>query len=282
MDRVLLIIDDIQYSRHIEMTLRKVGFDIESINNEFNMNDSILSFNPDFIICRGSSSRLSTLSVGRKLKDSNTKFNGKTILVFPEGIKVSADDLMQLKLDLLLFDPVSTLKIAIHLFSFSEHNYEFIKDKLLKFAITDSQFRSYEQQILKNAGLTLDSEIQVISGMEYKPILRVMDGPSSTAALAGVPSHEEITLEKINKINQELKAAEQELPLRIDTYNHMVKNLEQDPNFGLKKWQTKKAVNQLRKDLIKEQKTDIKDEQDLNIEKIKFAQALFEKSNVKK
>lgn len=310
MDRVLLIIDDIQYSRHLEMTLRKVGFDVESTNNEFNVLDSVLIFNPDYIICRGSSSRLSALNVGRKLKDSNTKYGGKVILVFPEGSKIPADDLIELKMDLLLFEPISTLKLAMHLFSFSKNDFEFIRDKLLKFAITDNQFRNYEQQILKKAGLTIDSEIQIVSGMEYEPpVTRVNTYESEIEPRAEIPilksedqnlseevipegvnvdghseepmfpNPEEMAPEVTQQIKLELQTSEQELPLRIDTYNHIVKKVEQELNLGLKKRQTKKAVNQLRKDLINEQKTDTKSEQALNNEKVRFAQALFKKKS---
>lgn len=166
MDRVLLIIDDIQYSRHVEMTLRKVGFEVEAINNEFNVNETLLTYNPDYIICRGNSNRLSVLNVARKLKEGS-RFNGKVVLIFPEGFKLSPDDLIQMKMDLLLFEPMSTLRLAVHLFSFSSADFEFVKDKLLKFAITDNQFRNYEQTILKSAGMTFDSEIQYVSSMAY-------------------------------------------------------------------------------------------------------------------
>ncbi|MEK6628796.1 MAG: hypothetical protein AABY53_09230 [Bdellovibrionota bacterium] len=286
MDRVLLIIDDIQYSRHIEMTLRKVGFDVESTNNEFNVLDSVLIFNPNYIICRGSSSRLSPLNVGRKLKESNAKYTGKVIFVFPEGSKISADDLIQLKVDSLLFEPISTLKLAMHLFSFSKNDFEFIRDKLLKFAITDNQFRNYEQQILKKVGLTIDSEIQIVSGMEYKPPPPMMvnsSEPDSAAEgfLFSEPENmpQEVTDDVTQQIKQELEVAKQELPLRIDTYNHIAKNVDQELNSGLQKRQTKKAANQMRKDLINEQKTDIKSEQAVNDEKVRFAHALFKRKS---
>ena len=123
MDRVLLVIDDIQYSRHIEMTLRKVGFDVETINNEYNITDSILSYNPDYIVCRGISNRMSTLNVGKKIRESSGKYTGRVILIFAEGYKVSVDDLVKLRPDLLLFEPISTMKLAIYLFSFSKNDY---------------------------------------------------------------------------------------------------------------------------------------------------------------
>lgn len=309
MDRVLLIIDDIQYSRHVEMTLRKVGFDVESINNEFNLTESVLTFNPNYILCRGNTSRLSVLNVGKKLKDSSSKFNGKSILIFSENYKIAPEDLSKIRGDLILFDPVSTLKLAMHLFSFSESDFEFFRDKLLKFAITDNQFRNYEQQILKSAGLTIDSEIQVISSMDRMapPVeskthsgLDMLDDNSEpdqlfheeneasepVAALeknVGVaplfPPPENLSVEAREKINDEVKTLKKELPLRIDTYNHAVKDVEQNLSVGLNKRQTKKALNALRKDLINVQKIDEKSEQKLHDEKIRYAQTLFKKKS---
>jgi hypothetical protein len=295
MDRVLLIIDDIQYSHHLEMTLRKIGFDVESSNNEYNINDTVLTFNPEYIICRGNSARLSTLNVGRKLKDLNSKFMGKVVLIFSAGIKVSPEDLIKLKMDLLLFEPISTLRLSVHLFSMAGGDFEIIKDKLLKFAITDNQFRNYEQQLLKNAGITIDSEIQIVSGMDrstafinnqttdnvadYEPVsnMQIFKGEPAAEFKTDYPEPEVLSPEKIKQINQEIQAVMQELPLRIDTYNHAIKKVDQDLKVGLKKRQTKKKSNRLHKDLFDEGKADKTSEQEQDDEKVRFANALFKK-----
>lgn len=374
MDRVLLVIDDIQYGRHVEMTLRKVGFEVESINNEFNLSDSILRFNPDYIITRGTSPRLSTLSVGKKLFDAGAKFSGKSILLFPEGFKISPDELGKIKMDIMLFEPISTLKLTIHVLSFSKDaDFDFIKEKLLKFAVTDNQFRNYEKQVLKSAGVTVDSEIQVISGMNAKaenpdviigeeaqefsgddwlsgkksnkasstdksskqnqrknvqneeteasdstdaagaveagssdkqkantspdsdelaqtgsdsePSTEIYSASFVAAEAADVPSEPmypepaPLSQEALDRINSDLQQAEMELPLRMDTYNHAIKDIDLDSNVGIKKRRAKKAVNELRKDLINEKKTDTKSEKVLDNEKVLYAQAMFKKKS---
>lgn len=309
-----MIIDDIQYSRHVEMTLRKVGFDVEVLNNEFNLAETILTFNPDYVICRGNTSRLSVHSVGKKLKDSSTKFFGKVFLIFPEAYKITPDDVTKLRMDLMLFDPLSTLKLAMQLFSFSDQDFEFVRDKLLKFAITDTVFRNYEQGILKSIGKTIDSEIQIISSMEELPvkdaeILNVSEptkavieeevkisakpliaeplsesrtqpvsdyNPASTPSF---PEPESISDETIMKINLEIQAVEEELPLRIDTYNHMMKEVVQDLSKGLPKRQTKKETNKLHVELLNDQKTDEKKVKKHHDQKIEFAEALFKKKS---
>jgi hypothetical protein len=176
MDRVLLIVDDIQFNRQLEMTLRKVGFDVESVNNEFSFQEPLLSFNPDYIIVRGNSSRLNVLNVGKKLKESATHNNGKVILIFPENISLSGEDLFKIRSDIILNEPLSTLRVVLYLVSISGQSMDMVKEKLMKYAITDSQFRASEQQLLKNAGITLDAEIENLSNMDELPSLEPKSG----------------------------------------------------------------------------------------------------------
>lgn len=302
MDRVLLAIDDIQYSRHVEMTLRKVGFDVESINSEYNLNDSLLTFNPDYIVCRGQGARLTTLGLGKRLKD--TKFNGKVVLIFPENFQPSSEDLIKLRMDLMLFEPISTLRLAVQLFSFSKTDVEIIRDKLLKFAITDNQFRNYEQQLLRSAGTTIDSEIQIISEMpldanqDNNSIIIKQDSENSTefaiekteveatdmqvATAAQSYGDVKISEEARQRLKDEILGVQAELPLRIDTYNRIINKVDQDLSVGLKKRQTKRVSNKLHKDLLEEKKADNKslqdEESELDQERISFTNALFKKS----
>ncbi len=300
------------------MTLRKVGFDVEALSNEFNLAETILTFNPDYVICRGNTNRLSVHSVGRKLKEASTKFFGKVFLIFPEGYKITAEDVTKLRMDMMLFDPLSTLKLAMHLFAFSQQDFETVRDKLLKFAITDTVFRNYEQGILKGVGKTLDSEIQIISSMQnlsvnFDPEVLEVTGSdqakesddlhfAAEQLLANEPQNETITgteqesdytpssvpsfpdtdslsEEIIIRINMEIHAVEAELPLRIDTYNHALKAVEQDIKVGLLKRQTRKESNKLHVDLMNEQKTDEIKEKTHHDEKIRFADALFRKKS---
>lgn len=324
MDRALLIIDDIQFNRQLEMTLRKVGFEVESVNNEFSFQEPLLSFNPDYIVVRGNSSRLSVLNVGKKLKESTTHNNGKVMLIFPQNYILSGEDLFKIRSDIILNEPISTLRVVLYLISLSGQNVEMVKEKLMKFAITDSQFRLIEQQLLKNAGLTLDAEIENLSNMEELPqvgppksnLAYVPDHPVQKPAeedesnimvfkdeakveepelkifkkepdapvkvtegepAKAVPEDFELTKDMITRINEEIRESRNELELRIDSYNRSIKEVDQDLKAGHKKRQTKKAFNQLHKDLLNEKKTDKKTEHELDNERIKFTKALFSK-----
>ncbi len=335
MDRVLLIIDDIQYNRQVEVSLRKVGFEVESVNNEFNVNEPLLAFNPDYVIVRGNSSRLSVLNVGKKLKESSIAHNTKIILVFPEKFEFAAEDLFRMRADLVLNDPISTIRLVLYLISLTGQDSEVMKEKLLKFAVTDAQFRASEQQILRHAGITIDSEIEILSNTEVAALIstskqlhhltesKTKSGitimPDSAVQHGGVtiikadtadagkvvnqvpppefivhgslkifknektlPTSESaedyVTTEEVRlRLDEEIKQSEDELPLRIDSYNRAIRAVDQDLKVGLKKRQTKKVFNQLRKDLIETQKTDKNIEDDLDRERINFTNALFKK-----
>lgn len=295
MDRVLLVIDDIQYNRQVEMTLRKLGFEVESVNNEFSMNEPLLAFNPDYIVVKGQGQRLNTLSVAKKLRESNNH-NNKVILVFPENLEVSSEELFKIRADLILNEPISTLRLVMYLISLSGLNIEFVKEKLLKYAITDSLFRAGEQQLLKSAGVTIDSEIELISNIENIEQLnpqqnlvnknKVQEAPPEVES-AVIVIHQDkadedslqyiVSDEAKQRLQDELTQSQGELALRIDTYNRLIKGVDQDLKVGLKKRQTKKESNQLHKDLRAENKADKNSEKAMDSERIQFTKALFKK-----
>lgn len=279
MDRVLLIIDDIQYAGHVESTLRKVGFDPETITSEYTIPEKLLTFNPDYLIAKGSSGRVSSLSIGKKLKE-NIKFNAKVILIFSEDSKPSPEDLIKLRMDLLLFEPLSALRLVAHLLTLTQMNKEAILDKLLRFAHTDPQFRTNEQQILKLTGATIDSEIQVIAGEKAEVVSEAAIDENAIMSF-GQPNVQPV--EPVNpetfevdpgykkQLQNELEAAEDELPLRIDTYNRAIKDVDQDLKKGLNKRQTKAAVKQMYANTSKDELAV------LDKERRAFAKALMKK-----
>ncbi len=274
MDRVLLIFDDIQYAGHLEMTLRKVGFDTETITNEYNLSEKLLTFNPDYIITKGSSTRVSGMQIGKKLKDT-VKYSGKVILIFPSDLKPKPDELIKLRMDLLLFEPISVLRLVGHLLTLTTVNRDAVMDKLLRLAHTDNQFRQNEQQIIRNTGSSIDSEIQMITSnmrgkvaseesidensiqsffdpnfKETKPTAaedQVGDGtkaPATDYEKSDLDSslNKPVDPKFIASLQEELAAASSELPLRVETYNHAINTIDQDLKKGLNKRKTKKSA----------------------------------------
>jgi hypothetical protein len=315
MDRVLLIIDDVHYNRQVEMTLRKLGFDVESVNTEFNLKEPLLSFNPDYIIVRGQSARLNVINVAKKLKEASNQKN-KVILVFPHNAELTTDELFKIRGDIILNDPISTLRLVMYIVLLSGTDIEFVKEKLLKYAITDSQFRAGEQQFLKSVGVSIDSEIELISNINkiedmetgssylYDPLTKKTGAqenkPNSIQVSGVIPDQKneaklldgqdriederifvsgdfEISDETKQRLADEINRFSLDASSRIESYNQIISNVDQDLKKGLNKRQTKLEFNKNRDYFMAQNLGDRSSEEDLDRERIQFAEALFKK-----
>ncbi len=282
MDRVLLIIDDIQYAGHLESTLRKVGFDVETITNEFHMPEKLLSFNPDYIIVKGIGVRVSTENVGKKLKES-TKFLGKVILVFPQDRKTSnPEELIKLRMDILLYEPISALRLTNSLLSLTQLDKDAIFDRLMRLALTDSQFRAAESELLQGTGSTIESEIKLVTGkaqgeesensLKEDDILNFISPPGAQSKKMSKNSPDlGLSTEYKQGVQDELNALDKGLSLRIETYNNAIKTIDQDLKSGHKKRQTRQVNVKLFEEVPEESRLA------LDEERKKFAKALVKK-----
>ena len=300
MDRVLLACDQIQYATHIEMTLRKVGYDVEAMSTEYNLSEKLLTFNPDIIIVRGNSPKLMTLNMGIKLKDQ-LKYHGRLILIFSSDYKLSPDDLSRIKVDLLLFEPIGALKLANLILNLDPEKKELMQDRLLRLAETDQNFINQEQAYLVQHNLDIAQEIIQVQGSQKAEEQEIVINDdiaadfgkkniTSVVSTKSKSDSSEITIVKgesvspdqpifsaeyQNEVKNELTQSDTELPLRIDTYNHEINNIDQDLKKGLKKRQTTKIAKELRKDFMVDPGQEKLDS--LDAAKRNFANALFKK-----
>lgn len=227
MDRVLLVIDNVQFSGHLENTLRKLGYITDALQNEYNLTERVLSFNPDIIVARGTSNRLSTLNVGKRLKD-NLKFVGKVILVFTPENGPDKTQFNSIKSDVILFEPASALKIAVSVLNLEAIDKTAMREKLFKMVQDDAAFRSEEQSYLVQHGRSLEEELQTVRG-----------ATNDAAADLGA-----ISL----KIQDELKGYAVKQMAKIETYNQQIDKINIDLKKGLSKRKTKEENKSNRKD----------------------------------
>lgn len=106
MNKILLVYEDYPDLMSMETTLRKVGFDVIGLTNEVSVPENILSFNPDLVFALGRGPKVSSLNVGKKLKEMS-RWTGKTVLILPSGIRPQAEDILKIRMDLLLDAPVT-------------------------------------------------------------------------------------------------------------------------------------------------------------------------------
>lgn len=110
MNKILLVIEDYTELKDLEMVLRKLGFNVLGIASEFAMSQQILSFNPEIVIGSGQGTKVSSMGVGRRLRDM-PRWVGHTILSFPPGFTPPPEELIRIRMDNLCESPVTVEKI---------------------------------------------------------------------------------------------------------------------------------------------------------------------------
>lgn len=247
MDRILIAVDNNAYAGHLEMTLRKVGYDIENTSTEYNLSEKLLSFNPDIIIAKGNSTRLSALNIGRKLKET-IRFAGKVVLVMAGNQKINPADLSAIRTDLMLFEPIGAMGLTMQILNMDPLRKKTMQEKLIRMAEIDANFRMAEQTYLTQYGRDLDRELKLIAGPDYVPqneeiMIKDSDITELTQPLHlkgkyEPPKVSQVTSDYMKALAEELTHLETEMPLRIDTYNHLIKNIDGDLRKGLSKRDT--------------------------------------------
>lgn len=198
MDRILLIIDEVQFLQHIEKTLRKVGYRVESLQSEYNVRETLLGFNPDAIVVKGLTHRIDISKLLLKIRDQ-FKFSGHIVTITNNTIKNH-------KSDIILPESSTGLRIAMNLINFdTSDDRANKKEKLMKMAQNDVQFKKEEESFLVKYAVDYNQEV-------------------------------------INVQNQSeplVKTPQQ----KIELYNKQIEDLDVDLKKGLSKRQTKAKSN---------------------------------------
>ena len=111
MSKVLLVYEDYADLMTVDATLKRVGFDVLAISSEYSMADQMLGFNPDLVVGAGRGGKVTTLGVGKRLKEM-TRWPGKSVLIFPANFKPAPQDLLKLRVDMILESPVPAMRLV--------------------------------------------------------------------------------------------------------------------------------------------------------------------------
>jgi len=158
MNKILLIYDDYTELTTVEFSLKKVGFDVVAISSEFSTQEKLLSFNPEIVIAYGRGPKMTTIGVGRRLKEMG-RWGGKAILIFPPGNKPDPQDLIRTRMDLLLEAPVPTVRLIQILAKMTNQDDQVLVEKLIKAAATEATNPS--QSAAPGAGAKQDDKVIV-------------------------------------------------------------------------------------------------------------------------
>ncbi|MGZ3781519.1 MAG: hypothetical protein ACXVCY_12780 [Pseudobdellovibrionaceae bacterium] len=105
MNKILLVYEDYADLMTVEAALKKVGFDVIGLTNEYSIAEQIVGFNPDLVVGSGRSGRVSSLGVGKRLKEM-VRWQGKSVLIFPTNFKPNPQELIRIRVDMILESPV--------------------------------------------------------------------------------------------------------------------------------------------------------------------------------
>lgn len=144
MKKILLVFEDYNELTNTEVYLKRVGFDVIGIGNENKMADQILAFNPDIVVACGKGSLVSSLSVGQKLRE-NHKYHGKSVLIFAEGHRPGPQDILKVRMDLLLDFPVEPVRMLRVLAKLGSLDGDGLVEKFKKAVLTDPALREKYQ-----------------------------------------------------------------------------------------------------------------------------------------
>lgn len=108
--KILLVYEDYSEMTSAQALLLKAGFDVLGISTEYTLSENVLSFNPDVVVASGRSGKVTTIGVGRRLREM-ARWQGKVILILPAGYKPSPQDFAKIRADMLLEAPVPGLRL---------------------------------------------------------------------------------------------------------------------------------------------------------------------------
>lgn len=111
MNKILLVYEDYADLMAVEATLKKIGFDVIGLSNEYSIPEQMVAFNPDLVVGCGNGGKVSSLGVGKRLKETN-RWQGKSLLIFSPNFKPNPADLIRIRVDMILESPVIPIRLV--------------------------------------------------------------------------------------------------------------------------------------------------------------------------
>lgn len=131
MNKILLVYEDYSDLMEVEGALKKVGFDVIGLSSEYSVAEQMLAFNPDLVVGSGRGGKVSSLGVGKRLKEMN-RWQGKSILIFPANFKPNPQDLLRIRVDMILEAPVPPLRLIQVIGKILGHDENILLERLNK------------------------------------------------------------------------------------------------------------------------------------------------------
>lgn len=250
MIKILLVYEDYNQLVSVETSFKKIGFDVLGITNEYSLSDKMLSFNPELVIVSGEAAgKVKTQSIGEKLREMS-RWPGKVILIFSKNQNPLPEDLMKVRVDQVLVQPVeiSTLLTTIAMLTNQDAN--LLLERLAKYsspgaegdipqgysvgARHPSSQRSEDSQFIQGSkGFTNDDagNVSVFSEVNFNELVKELQigGHSSSGVDVEQPPpvQEFLEVDPIQEINtdkliSELHDSEEAIEQRMEGYKKYI------------------------------------------------------------
>ena len=243
MNSVLIISDDTNFNIDCEKVFQEIGSEVAVLNNESNALELIQDIEAQFIILKGSSEVVNSIQLAQKIK-KQSGFKGKVVLILTKTQKVNPDEINQIKMDYLLFEPVTAIDVLDNVMnlikeqnSALEKKVQVIQDKNKK----KINFGSDNDVIHVTGKIKTPDKIHVKSKEQQKNL------HSSTETQQ---DHDQNLQNYAQDLINEIEVNKKILKSKIDVYNQSISNLNVDLKKGHNKKTTKQEQNSLREELL--------------------------------
>ncbi len=133
--RVLLVLEDYGELMFLQTVLKKIGFDVDSIQNPRLFSDSLLSMNPDVLVMTALGKRIK----GVELVPTIKKSRGIPKIILIRAGTISKDTYKDLDVEAWLDSPVGAPDLLDKIAELSNLNKQTLQDKLLKLRMQDGE-----------------------------------------------------------------------------------------------------------------------------------------------
>lgn len=202
MQRVLLVIDDYGELLFLQTLLKKLGFDVDGIQNERSFEESFLVLNPELVIATAKGKRVNGLELAEKLRRRNGL--PKMVLLASGTMFDKLREIQIENVDAILESPVATTSLLQSVARICQVDEVALLEKYRKFKATLSPDSEADLQILKrDRAATTESESSADDSFTFKSTGETPTASGSTSVKPSTLSTKD-RRERFKKVLSEL------------------------------------------------------------------------------
>ena len=212
--RVLMVLEDYGELMFLQTVLKKIGFDVDAIQNPRQFQDSLLGMNPDVLVMTANGKKVKGLEMSRTVK----RVRGLPHIILIRGAQMMRED--DLNVDAWLDSPVGAMPLLNAIGDTCGLNKDVLADKFVKLRLQEVS----------------ESEARVLKVNENPLSQEEMERPSTGAGnfTVSVPVQASSTLSSAERQERYKKFLQAEVPeqvgFSVKQVQEQVKDLRREEN----------------------------------------------------